>query len=202
MDGAAAADAGKQLIVVVALVLAAQKQHRVFFHTGKGGERRLDVGALGVVDEGDAVLFPHRLDAVVHPAHGGEGAGDDFAFHPHQPRGAHGGEGVFHVVRPVQGEVCNFRHTLAAVIDAAALHIGAFHLFGEGEPAHGAAGCRRHIRHGGVVVIEHGELALAHVLQNFRFEEYVIFHGIMAVEVVFGDIGDDRHMRADRREGL
>lgn len=137
---------------------------------------------------------------MAHPAHGRERLGDDAALHPHQLGGAQRGERVFQIVLPFQREVGGVHDLFVFKVQPAVEQVRSLRPLAQGKPAHLAARVLGEGAHVFVVEIQNGVLALPHIAQDFRFEEYVVLHAVMAVEVILGDVCYHGDVRADARE--
>ena len=193
---------------VLPLALAPGDQHDRLAETLEGPDRRGDVGALRVVEEGHAPDVAHELDAVGDAAKDADAATDRVRGHagPERPRRRR--QDVLDVVRAAQRDLGERADLLGVAVqlghDPTIPYEGA--VVERREPAE-----PEHVGHGPlgeapgdlVVPVQHGAVGGRLVLEDPRLGPQVGGKALMAVEMVGRDVqyhGDPRAKRLDRLE--
>ena len=202
MHDARAFERRKERAELLPFLLAADKEHRLPVQPRDCFQAGIDVGRLGIVDVDNAVFFEHLFEAVRDSLEGRERRSDRLVPHAHELCRGNGGKGVCKVVLPAHRKIVRREHLLPLETEVIVLQICAFDALFHGKPHGlrlGVLGKRTHDR---VVAVEDGVLALRAVFEQFALQIDVVFHVVVAVEVVFRDIEDDGDVRAQGGERL
>ncbi len=158
-----AAGGRRQRGEVLTLALPAQDHEQGAGHTGHRRERRPDVGALGVIDVGDAADLGHPLRAVSQPGEAGQLRQHDRQRQPQGFPERQRGEGVGRVVQALdlhsrhrqQRHPCTGEPPLPALLGHGEVGADA----GAQREAQGARGRARHGHHQRVIEVDHRRVA-------------------------------------------
>ena len=175
------------------LVKAAQQHHGRPRHGLDGADGAGRIGALAVVDVGNAVQLAHKLDAVLNAGERFERFADRLGRYAHRKREQRGEHGVLQIVPAGDADFgCADERQIDAVsaVDHHAVpHEHALrHLAAAGEVQAGRGRERVHGAHLGVVVVEHGEILGRLVLKHLALGGDVVVHRAEVIEMVGRDV--------------
>ena len=197
-QGDAAARGPGQGREILPLALAPGDQHDGLGEALERLDGRFDVGALRVVVVGHPVQLADELDPMGHRAKGGDALADHRRRHAQPARAGRRGQRVLDVVGAPQRDLAEradgLRRAVEAGHDPAIAHEHAARQFAPpAEPDEIDADGGRQGARARVVVVEHGGVARALVLEDPRLGGRVGGERPMAIEMVRGHVQDRGH---------